>query len=90
MAHSYIEFSDTDYTELQKKLLRTKGSDDQRHFLEVVRDESSLLSYLHDNLSETGTKKVPLLPEPLTENEYKVPPADTEQRLYRAWGCADA
>ena len=86
MPGRYIQFKDADYTELRRKLLRTKGSDEQRHFLDAVR-ESTLPKYLNERLEVEGTKAVPLSPEPLTEDEFKEPPSDTEQRLYRAWSA---
>ena len=87
MFDNYIEFKDTDYTKLRRDLLRTKGSDKQRLFLAAVRERTSFCRYLRDSLEETGAKRVPLVALPLTDNEYKAPPPDTEERLYRAWSA---
>lgn len=87
MSQSYTQFEDADYTSLRRKLLRAKGSEDQRDFLRRVRDEKGLPRLLRETLREVGTRSVPLAPEPLTEDEYGTPPPDTEQRLYRAWSA---
>jgi len=82
-----MQFEDADYTNLRKKLLRSRGGDDQREFLRRVRDGESLPKFLRDTLREVGNRNVPLAPEPLTEDEYGMPPPDTEERLYRAWSA---
>ena len=87
MFQSYMQFEDASYTNLRKKLLSVKGSDDQRAFLQRVRTAGGLPKFLRETLREIGTKSVPLTPEPLTEDEYGMPPPDTEQRLYRAWSA---
>ena len=87
MHEIYVQFDDADYTKLRKRLLRVKGGDDQRGFLRHVRDGNGLTTFLRDTLREVGTRSVPLAPEPLTEDEYGMPPPDTEQRLYRAWSA---
>lgn len=78
------ELSDSDYTRLRKDLLRNKGSDRQIKFLVSVRDSASFLNYF-GSVPTIGTTDPVLLPNPMTENEFKDPPADTERVLYTAW-----
>lgn len=80
------EFTDADYTQFRKKLLREKGGDRQREFLEAVRDTSRFLDYVSELLTvgSTGTELAQLQ---MTESEYKDPPSDTEHDLYVSWSA---
>ena len=78
------ELTDADYTRLRRSLLREKGSDRQRVFLESVRETSLFLGYMAD-LPTVGSLEVELAPYPMTESEFKDPPADTERELYASW-----
>lgn len=79
------ELTDADYTRLRRSLLQEKGSDRQREFLEKVRDSSQFLDYASDLLSTVGSLELDLAPYPMTESEFKDPPADTERELYMSW-----
>jgi len=79
------ELTDADYTRLRRSLLREKGSDRQREFLEKVRDSSQFLDYASGLLSTVGSLELGLAPYPMTESEFKDPPADTERELYMSW-----
>lgn len=81
------ELTDADYTRLRRSLLREKGSDRQREFLEKVRDSSQFLDYASDLLSTVGSLELGLAPYPMTESEFKDPPADTERELYVSWAA---
>lgn len=78
------ELVDADYTRLRKSLLREKGSDRQREFLEGVRETSQFLAFVAD-LPTVGSLEVDLAPYPMTESEFKDPPAGTERELYASW-----
>lgn len=78
------EFDDADYTAFRKRLLRSKGSQVQRRFLEQVRSGDDFIREL-DQIKMVGQGVASLIPTPLTESEYKDPPTDTEQTLYRSW-----
>ena len=78
------ELADADYTRLRRSLLREKGSDRQRAFLESVRETSLFLGFVGD-LPTVGSLEVDLAPYPMTESEFKDPPADTERELYASW-----
>ncbi len=78
------ELSDTAYARFRKALLREKGSGHQRDFLRKVRDTAAFLDHV-SSIETAGTVAAALVPEPMTESEYKDPPVDTEQALYTAW-----
>lgn len=80
----FKELSDTEYAKFRKDLLRVKGSERQREFLGIVRDTDAFLGHV-STIATEGTVDAALATEPMTESEYKDPPADTEQALYVAW-----
>ena len=80
----FKELSDTEYATFRRELLRVKGSERQRKFLEIVRDTDAFLDHVSAIATE-GTVDAALATEPMTESEYKDPPPDTEQALYVAW-----
>lgn len=81
-----VELSDTDYSKFRKELLRVKGSDRQKRFLESVRDTAAFLDHV-SSIPTDGTVGPALAPERMTESEYKDPPASTEQALYTSWSA---
>ena len=84
MMMAFKELSDSEYTRLRKRLLREKGSEHQKEFLRVVRHTDDFLE-LFSAVPTVGTNDAAILPNPLTESEFKEPPADAEQMLYAAW-----
>ena len=78
------QFDDVAYTRFRQALLRTKGSAKQRQFLEKVRTSDSFIELMSE-IKTTPSMKVELSPWPMTENEFKDPPADTEAALYKSW-----
>ena len=83
-ATNFRELSDSDYTRLRKNLLRTKGSDRQREFLEMVRDNAAFQERFAE-IPTVGTTDPAVADDPMTESEFKDPPSDTEQTLYGSW-----
>ena len=80
----YRELSDSEYTQFRKSLVKTKGGEAQRQFLEAVRDTDAFVDCL-SAIPTVGAVDPALAPYPLTESEYKDPPADTERALYESW-----
>jgi len=78
------QFDDAEYTSFRKRLLRRKGSSAQKDFLRQVRDHDEFIAEL-DKFKVSNASKPALIPHPLTESEYKEPPIDTEQAIYRSW-----
>jgi len=82
-AREYREFRDTDYTSFRRRLLRKKGGRTQVEFLKAVRGgNSAFLDYM-SHLGWDGDARPPALPGRLTEFEFRMPPADTEQAVYK-------
>jgi len=81
----FQEFDDASFSRFRRKLLRSKGSSEQRAFLEAVRNDDAFLQVLNDEVITQGSSKPGLSPESLTESEYKQPPANTEATLYNVW-----
>ena len=81
----YKEFKDSDYTRVRINLLRTKGGPLQRDFLEAVRNSQTFLDYIRSKIATEGSYELSLSPDPMTEDEFKSPPTDTETRLYKSW-----
>ena len=81
---SFKELSDNEYTRLRRSLLRVKGSDLQRKFLKTVRTGEGFLEYF-STIETVGTVEAVLVPERMTESEFKELPADSERRLYMSW-----
>ena len=82
----FKELDDTEYTKLRKDLLRVKGSERQENFLRKVRHTDAFLEYV-SSITTRGTVDAGLTCEPMTESEYKDPPADTEQALFVSWAA---
>ena len=83
-AVGFKELSDSDYTRMRRNLLRSKGSERQREFLEIVRDRAAFLNHFAD-VPTIGAIDTDFVRDPMTESEFKDPPSDTEQTLYKSW-----
>ena len=83
---TFKELKDSDYTQMRKSLLRIKGSEQQKQFLWSVRDSTAFIDCF-SVVPTIGTTDPALAPHPMTENEFKDPPSDTEQTLYTAWSA---
>ncbi len=86
----YREFVDADYTRLRKSLLAKKGGSRQKNFLVASRDSLEFAGQLSGEVGVRGSVDVELAAEPMTENEFAAPPADTEARLYESWSGLSA
>ena len=86
VADSLKELVDADYTRFRSTLLRDKGHERQREFLEQVRRTSQFLDCV-SVLPTVGSFEVDLAPSPMTEGEFKDPPGDTERELYTSWSA---
>ena len=82
---NYKEFVDADYTRFRSSLLRTKGGQRQREFLEATRNNTDFLELVRGHTETDGSEEPPLCLDRMTENEFKDPPRSTEVDLYKAW-----
>ena len=81
----YEAFEDASYTALRKKLLRFKGSEEQREFLTVLRSSSDFSDWMRKQVSLEQGGSLPILDEPLTEAEFQEPPKSTEKQIFDSW-----
>ena len=86
-SQGYRELNQEDYLRLQTALLKEKGGDTQREFLEAVKDSSDFLALLMERVRLVDGEPLPLFDGALTESSFKEPPHDQEGRMYEIW-CA--
>ena len=79
---NYTEFDDASYTALRKNLLRTKGSDDQKAFLNVLRSSDAYSAWMKERVKIVPGDELPILEENLTEAQFKEPPKTTERQIF--------
>ena len=84
---AYLAFRDDDYTSLRRDLLRVKGSNLQKKFLEVTRDSASFVAWIEKyiRLKKNGDPFDVQEEEQLSEQEYKEPPKNIEKVLFERW-----
>lgn len=73
-----------EYLNFRKKLLKEKGSDDQRKFLEDVRDGEAFLKRM-EKIKQVGTQLAETLDVPLCEGQFNNSPPNTEECIYEKW-----
>lgn len=81
----YQELDSGLYTKFRRSLLREKGSERQRAFLQAVRGQDTLVPYIRNEVSTVGSVELPLFESCFSEDEFKDPPMSTEEELYVAW-----
>lgn len=84
-AAQWEELDDASYTRLRRDLLRTKGSALQRGFLEALQSRDGFGAWMKKRVEVKDGDKLPLLDNPLTEDEFINPPPDTEEGIHAAW-----
>ena len=82
---NYEQFEDHSYTALRKSLLRSKGSDEQREFLNALRPSNNYSVWMKERVGREPGEKLPILEESLTESEFKEPPRSTERQIFEFW-----
>ena len=81
----YEHLDDSSFTKFRKTLIYEKGSTKQRDFLEALREHDNFIKYFQNEVKFQESKSLDVLPEKLTENEYKDPPKDTEEKIFKIW-----
>ena len=81
----FEEFEDASYTSLRRALIRSKGSDQQRDFLSVLRSSSNYVEWMRSQVKTEVGEELPILEENLTEAEFKEPPRSTERQIFEFW-----
>ena len=79
------QLTDHSCTAMRRRLLRSKGGHVQREFLESLRSDEHFVSWVRSQALSEGSRELPLCPQQLTEDEFRLPPSSTEAELYRTW-----
>ncbi len=82
----YRELNDEDYSKLRRGLIKTKGSPEQKEFLDVLKDSKRFVKWIEGKIKiEKNGRDFDLVSDKLTENEFKEPPVQTEEELFKKW-----
>ena len=73
------------YSELQRDLLKVKGSGLQRKFLQALKDSTEFIAFIESQCPTSEGEKIPTFDGPLTEASFKDMPQDQEKRVYELW-----
>ena len=85
---AYLEFIDSEYTQLRKNLLKVKGNQLQRDFLQAARSSDTFAPWIKKRVrveDEAKDQLFDLWSDPLSEAEYKDPPQLVERELFKKW-----
>ena len=83
--HNYKELNREDYLRLQIDLLKEKGGDAQREFLEAAKDNDDFLAFMKEKVRVVNGEPLPLFDGALTESSFKEPTQDQERGMYEVW-----
>ena len=81
----YKELDEAKYLQFQTLLLKVKGSDIQREFLQVLEENEDFVAFLDDKVETRDGETLPTFDGPLTESSFKEPTADQELHMYELW-----
>lgn len=81
----YRELDPDRYSRLQRELLKEKGGDRQRDFLEALKDTAAFVAWIESQVPTNEGRTLPTFDGPLTESSFKEPTADQEARMYELW-----
>ena len=73
------------FTTLHKRLLRTKGGEDQIEFLQAVKYSEAFVAYMDTGVNSAGGDTVNLFSGPLTEQSFREMTQDQERSVYLTW-----
>lgn len=83
--NSWRELDDASYTQLRRDLLRRKGSEMQRAFVDSLKSRTAFCSLIRNRVEVTEGDCPPTLKARMTESEFVNPPSSTERRLFEIW-----
>ena len=83
--HDYKELKQEDYLRLQTALLKEKGGESQRDFLEATKDGNDFLALMEESVEMLDGAALPLFSGALTESSFKEPTQDQERMMYEVW-----
>ena len=74
-----------EYLKLQKQLLNEKGSLIQRQFLEAHREAEAFVEFMEERVSIGFGQQVPVLRKTLTEQSFRNPTKEIEEKMFETW-----
>ena len=81
----YRELDADQYVGMQNSLLKVKGSNSQREFLEALKDAEEFVALIEDRVRTNDGQTLPIFDDALTESSFKEPTEDQEARMYSLW-----
>lgn len=81
----YRELDPDQYSRLQRTLLKEKGGDLQREFLEASKDNAEFVAWIESQVQTNEGRTLPTFDGPLTEASFREPTPDQEARMYELW-----
>lgn len=81
----YRELDPDQYSRLQGALLKTKGGDRQREFLENLKVNTEFVAWIEAQVQPNEGRTLPTFDGPLTEASFREPTPDQEARMYDLW-----
>ena len=81
----YQELDPDQYSRLQRALLKTKGGDRQREFLENLKVNTEFVAWIETQVQPNEGRTLPTFDGPLTETSFREPTPDQEARMYDLW-----
>ena len=85
VSSDYKELNSEDYLRLQNALLKEKGGDAQREFLEAVKGNDDFVRFVSEKTRVMDGESLHVYDGPLTEASFKEPPQDVERGMYEGW-----
>ena len=82
---AFRELDEAKYLQFQTQMLKSKGSQLQREFLESAMDNGDFVSFLAERVDASEGDTLPVFDGPLTEASFKEPTPDQERRMYEIW-----
>ena len=82
---SYRELDADQYDQMQRRLLKVKGSARQREFLAALEDAEQFVELIESEVKTNEGQQLPIFDDALTESSFKDPTEDQEARMYALW-----
>lgn len=82
---TYKEFTDAEYSDLRKRLIKEKGSALQKEFLNILKDSDQFIPWVEGQITIKSGKDFDLVSDNLSESEFKDSPVSIEKELFDKW-----
>ena len=82
---NHRELDEAQYLQLQTSLLKEKGGDVQREFLQSLKENDDFVAFFDNRVEFIGDNELPVFDGALTAASFKEPTQDQESRMYKLW-----